>query len=366
MSKLEDAKEVEGSHPFVYVFGQELRRPFQCAPPPPAPRERHKSGRDKGTDNRAPRGPRQRCLESVLRLAEYNQHDMVQHWKNQSSGHKKKAICRQGVPDGIAMESFHLNFRRWLRERQLQKTLQRDARWDPPASEGDPSYPFMYYRYVPPCTEENAHTEPEEGWSRAFHGTWFYALRSILRSGVLLESSSKERGHGFSIPGVYLAPSLSGSIWFARPHQVFDGDKMFHRVMLEVRYDPSKVMPLRGKVASRAVVVSSDAVAITGIIVQPNSPPYSGEERCENWDPSLEVIPRPFARRRHKRKRRRSKRERHARVVKSEECGPDSHDCQAARRDRRSLSSLRAEFENQVGNDPDELGRRPLRRRRNA
>lgn len=367
MSKLEGVKEVAGSNPVVYVFDQELRRPLKCAPPPPAPGERRKSGRGKEAEGRTPRGRRERCLESVLKLAEYNQRDLVQHWKNQSSGRRKKAIPRQTFPDEMAMEAFGLNLDRWLQERLLQDTLERDARWDPPASEGDPSYPFMYYRYLPPRTVENAYIEPEEGWSRGFHGTWFYALWSILESGVLLESSSKERGHYFYSPGVYLTPSLSGSIWYARPHHMFD-DAMYHRVIVEVLYDTSKVLPLKGKVASRAVVVSSDAVAITGIIIQPNSPPYAGEERCETFDPSLEVIPRQFEPRRRRRKRRRSKsRELHAQaaqVVKSEECDSGADHRHDARHDRRSLSALRAAFVEQLGTHPDEFGRRPLQRRR--
>ena len=141
MSKLEGVKEVAGSNPVVYVFDQELRRPLKCAPPPPAPRERRKSGRGKEAEGRTPRGRRERCLESVLKLAEYNQRDLVQHWKNQSSGRRKKAIPRQTLPDEMAMEAFGLNLDRWLQERLLQDTLERDARWDPPASEGDPSYP---------------------------------------------------------------------------------------------------------------------------------------------------------------------------------------------------------------------------------
>ena len=148
---------------------------------------------------------------------------------------------------------------------------------------------------------------------------------------------------------------------------MFD-DAMYHRVIVEVLYDTSKVMPLKGKVASRAVVVSSDAVAITGIIIQPNSPPYAGEERCETFDPSLEVIPRQFEPRRRRRKRRRSKsRELHAQaaqVVKSEECDSGADHRHDARPDRRSLSALRAAFVEQLGTHPDEFGRRPLQRRR--
>ena len=139
------------------------------------------------------------------------------------------------------------------------------------------------------------------------------------------------------IPGSVGSPLRS--LENAGPHQGFDSDGMFRRMIVEVRYDPAKVMQVRGKVASKAVVVSSEAVAITGIIIQVISPPYGVEECCANWDPSLEVIPRPFAHRRRRCKRRRPKsRELRAKVVKSH-----SHHWHDARRDRRSLSALRAD-----------------------
>ena len=36
-----------------------------------------------------------------------------------------------------------------------------------------------YYRYTPPCFPENAQMRPDGHWATAYHGTWFYGLRSL-------------------------------------------------------------------------------------------------------------------------------------------------------------------------------------------
>ena len=111
--------------------------------------------------------------------------------------------------------------------------------------------------------------------------------------------NDKEKGHEFNDPGLCLAPGLHKGIWTAKPHAVFD-DGLFHRAIIEVRYDPAQVTQSQKKRKRNGVLpnitINSDAVAITGLIIQVNSQVYAGEERFTGWDEDLEVIPRPVLR----------------------------------------------------------------------
>eukprot|EP00971_Amphidinium_carterae_P205824 4084765-Amphidinium_carterae.1 len=91
-------------------------------------------------------------------------------------------------------------------------------------------------------------------WVPAYHGTWWYALWSILQEGVLLEANDSKLGHDFWMPGTYCTPLLKTAMWYARPHIVF-GDAVYHRAVLELRVDKSRVKTTRcafqGKYAAR-------------------------------------------------------------------------------------------------------------------
>ena len=202
-------------------------------------------------------------------------------------------------------------------------------------------YPCLYYKYSAPDLPSDAQIQPGKHWKRAYHWTWFYALRSILHHGVLLESMDEAKGHTFSQRGLCLTPCLDKGIWHARPHAVFD-DGLFHRAIIEVRYDPARAKQSRnkGKKCASNITTNSDAVSITGLIIQPNSPPSAGEERFMGWDENLEVVPRPVLKSRQacERQRRRDHGRRRQPVV--------GNDCSSQRkRSRPRESSLVARLE---------------------
>mmetsp|Transcript_72509 Transcript_72509/g.167984 ORF Transcript_72509/g.167984 Transcript_72509/m.167984 type:complete len:113 (+) Transcript_72509:182-520(+) len=76
---------------------------------------------------------------------------------------------------------------------------------------------------------------------------------------------------------------------YARAQCVF-GDGMYHRVLLEVLYDPHRVrrQRLRGGVQ---IVLPSAGVSLKGVRFMPNQPAQKGEERLDSWDPNLEAVP---------------------------------------------------------------------------
>eukprot|EP00450_Noctiluca_scintillans_P022537 CAMPEP_0194533510 /NCGR_PEP_ID=MMETSP0253-20130528/71407_1 /TAXON_ID=2966 /ORGANISM="Noctiluca scintillans" /LENGTH=615 /DNA_ID=CAMNT_0039379071 /DNA_START=77 /DNA_END=1924 /DNA_ORIENTATION=- len=126
-------------------------------------------------------------------------------------------------------------------------------------------------------------------WEKAFHGTRWYALWLILKSGVLLESNDQELGHDFWEPGVYCSPVLETAKWYARPHIVF-GDDVYHRALLELRVDPAQRRRCRQRGGVQWVFPPT-AISIVAIWIQVNGPPTYDEDRFRDWDRSLEAVP---------------------------------------------------------------------------
>ena len=397
--------EIAGPSEYVWVFGRWMRRPPHCAPEVPKPDSQQRKRKcqhashdrekpEHGCVREAPRpatvekprdnGKRRRCdshdkklvevkadhtdikaeksitprlqasespdedrVDFALKRAEKGRASMVATWKKLANGKGKPFVERSelaGSP-GVDGELFNHHFQSWLSECGLEDALERDPKKDPAAAElaeCKPNFPCMYYKYKAPSVPDNAKIQPGPNWKRAYHGTWFYGLRSILRHGVLLESNDKGKGHEFSEPGLCVAPGLAKGIWFAKPHAVFD-DGHFHRAIIEVAYDPQATQKRNNK-KNGNITVSSDGVAITAVIIQPNSPPSAGEERFMGWDDNLEIIPRPVLRSRRAcdRQRRRDDERRRQPVV--------GNDCSSEReRSRPRESSLvRLEAEGQL------------------
>ncbi|CAE7783871.1 unnamed protein product, partial [Symbiodinium pilosum] len=226
----------------------------------------------------------------AVRCAEESRAALVGNWRELGWKKRKKEIEQiVYLDEDEGKKVFVLKFQRWLEQRQLGDCLQRDQGRDPPSSDGKPPRAFLYYRYTPPCFPENAQMRPDGHWATAYHGTWFYGLRSILHHGVLLESTDESAGHEFWLSGLYVTQNLYTANWYARAQNVFN-DGVFHRAIMEVKYDPAKRKKYRERGGGQ-IVVSSDGVAITGVIIQPNSPPNKGEERSEEWNDRLEIIP---------------------------------------------------------------------------
>ena len=68
---------------------------------------------------------------------------------------------------------------------------------------------------------------------RAFHGTRWYAVWSILNSKVLLESNNHALGHDFGEAGVYCTPEITTARSYGTPHELF-GDGVYHRPIIEL------------------------------------------------------------------------------------------------------------------------------------
>ena len=62
---------------------------------------------------------------------------------------------------------------------------------------------FTNYSIQPPAQANEAAAKDAQ-WSFAWHGTWWYALWSILEAGRMLESNDASKGHDFlqGRPGV--------------------------------------------------------------------------------------------------------------------------------------------------------------------
>merc|ERR1719433_463460 len=87
-------------------------------------------------------------------------------------------------------------------------------------------------------TPEDRVVRSSPDWETAWHGTWWYAVWLILKSGVFLESNDRSLGHDFWEPGVYCSPSLDTGLWYARP-QILFGDGVYYRIIFELRVDPA-------------------------------------------------------------------------------------------------------------------------------
>ena len=196
---------------------------------------------------------------------------LVEKWYDISRPRKRGA--KPKAPEHVEVD-FPRLFHEWLEARDLRNTLEREA----------DQTGYAVYRLI-----KNQLTCEQEKWDLAFHGTRWYALRSILTCGCLLASDNKEAGHDFWEPGVYCTPVLKTAQWYARPHIVF-GDGVYHRVLLEVRVHRQRLKRRRHR-GGVQWVFDENAVIIRAVWLQINSPPDTEESRFDSWDPDLEVIP---------------------------------------------------------------------------
>jgi len=201
-----------------------------------------------------------------------NGHGLVEIWRDASKPKKQGAIPAQ--PPGCKVD-FERLFSKWLQDRGLVNLLKRK-----PDHQGWAVYGYETDRPV-------VHSGP--GWEQAFHGTWWYSVWLILKSGILLESSDRSLGHDFWEPGVYCSPSLDTGLWYARP-QILFGDGVYYRIIFELRVDPGRRKKNRKRGGVQWVFPCA-GVALHAIWVRSNAPPANGEERLNTWEPSLEALP---------------------------------------------------------------------------
>ena len=120
---------------------------------------------------------------------------------------------RQGAPGSMPVacrELFPALFEEWLENRQASHLVgarQSSEDW--------------YVYSLPWKPGERTGLDPGN-WVRAFHGTRWYAVWSILNSKVLLESNNHALGHDFGESGVYCTPEITTARSYGIPHELFD------------------------------------------------------------------------------------------------------------------------------------------------
>ena len=187
---------------------------------------------------------------------------------------------RQGAPDPMPVacrELFPALFEEWLENRQasyLVGARQSSEDW--------------YVYSLPWMPGERTGLDPGN-WVRAFHGTRWYAVWSILNSKVLLESNNRDLGHDFWESGVYCTPEITTARSYGIPHVLFD-DGVYYRAMFEVFVDLNRRKRRRSK-GGEQWVFPSEAVRVKALWVQPNAPPAPWEWRFITWDEELEAWP---------------------------------------------------------------------------
>ncbi|CAK0793183.1 unnamed protein product [Prorocentrum cordatum] len=169
----------------------------------------------------------------------------------------------------------------WFGQRDLPALERGEAFQRPEAGGATVQYSFDASTY--------SRVKPESHWHQAWHGTWFYAIWSILSNGVLIRSDDESKGHEFWVPGVFCSPNFSTAREYARAHALF-GDGLYHRVVLELRVDPSRQQENRQR-GGVQWVFPEDAVALHRVVVLPNDPQQTGEERLDAWTPEDEALP---------------------------------------------------------------------------
>ena len=210
------------------------------------------------------------------------QGDLIPQWRKKAKPKKQRSPPRMAAEFPLVAEIFEGKLDQWLKARKIQGLLQRDPERDRPTDDTGGAH-WLYYKYCRAPMVEHSR------WENALHGTWWYALWSILQSGVLLESCNEKAGHEFWLPGVYCTPNLSTARQYARAQQVFS-DGMYHRVAIEVRYDKKQLRRQRERGGGQ-LVLPLTAVVIVGLLFLPNDTVHKGEERLNDWDAQLELVP---------------------------------------------------------------------------
>jgi len=122
---------------------------------------------------------------------------------------------------------------------------------------------------------------------RAYHGTWWYALRNILETGVLVESGDPTLGHEFTVPGVYVSPKFETALGYARAQTLF-ADELPYCVVLEVQVCKERARKVKKEGGTQWVFASQDVV-LTGVHVLANVVPDKGTEFMPGWVASFEA-----------------------------------------------------------------------------
>ena len=106
----------------------------------------------------------------------------------------------------------------WLAARGLDASVKQEERTDLPSLNS--SNRWLFYRLLPHAGVVSH--APGANIRTAFHGTWWYALWGLLRSGRVLESNDESKGHAFWHPGAERERDRDG----LRDSEIWEGEAM--------------------------------------------------------------------------------------------------------------------------------------------
>ena len=141
-----------------------------------------------------------RALDEV----EQDRAGLMEQWIELARGRKKKTIPTFPYS---AHDDFMQLFEMWLQVRGLHEKLIQDeerCRDRDLAAILDPRR-WRFYKLQHPAQAQASEAAAKDArWSFAWHGTWWYALWSILEAGRMLESNDETKGHDYlrGSPGV--------------------------------------------------------------------------------------------------------------------------------------------------------------------
>ena len=222
-------------------------------------------------------------MASLTRNAKIAQGYLCLEWRHVAKPRKRPSPLP--APDDC-LKCFEALLDEWLRVRCLDHLLTLEDKFE---ADGGHCDQWRRYRYLPQHTRSRRAPLPDAELAKAYHGTWMYALRNIIISGILLESDDKNRGHEFWCKGVYCSPLISTAYRYARPQVLFnDGPRIYTRVVLELSCEKERLIKTRSKGGEQRVYPSA-AVYVSAVLIQVNAPPARGEERVDCWQDALEA-----------------------------------------------------------------------------
>ena len=138
----------------------------------------------------------------ALAEVEQDRTGLIQQWIELARGRKKKPIPTFPY---TAHDDFGRLFQAWLHMRGLdEKVIEDDNHELVTVPVLDPRR-WRFYKLEHPAQAKASEAAAKDArWSFAWHGTWWYALWSILEAGRMLESNDASKGHDFlqGRPGV--------------------------------------------------------------------------------------------------------------------------------------------------------------------
>ena len=215
---------------------------------------------------------------------------LVAAWRAAAKPRRQGAVAAATNPTG-AMPAIE----QWLSERGLAGAVTSEP--DSLGERAESGWPMVGPRSVQGpqptwsmyCLRGAVNTPDRGTWETAFHGTCWYAVRSILDSMVLLESDNMSLGHEYWEPGVYCSPFGETARTYAVPHALF-GDSVYHRAVIELLVNTDERRRRRARGGDQWVF-PWNAIHVQKFWVQSNAPPDYWESRLQGWEPQLDAVP---------------------------------------------------------------------------